>query len=95
MVDVVANVLIKHHPPAREPSPLVTPHTPTSPAHDPSTHQAYEEARDSATESTPVVEEAMFFWAASGDKARLITLLDRGTTVVNIFATDKVKLFIE
>ena len=70
--------------------------TPASPTHNLSTHppvrapihQAYEEARDSATESTPVVEEAMFFWAGSGDKDRLTTLLERGT--VNVLATDKV-----
>ena len=30
----------------------------------------------------------MFFWAGSGDRDRLTTLLERGT--VNVLATDKV-----
>ena len=42
----------------------------------------------SATESTPAVEEALRFYAESGDKARLTALLERG--VVNEMATDKV-----
>ena len=51
-------------------------------------HQAYEEACASATESTPAVEEALRFYASSGDEARLTALLERG--IVNVMAKDKV-----
>ena len=54
-------------------------------------HQAREKAHEevlSATESTPAVEEALRFYASSGDKARLTALLERG--IVNIMATDEV-----
>ena len=51
-------------------------------------HQAYEEACASATESTPAVEEALRFYAESGDEARLTALLERG--IVNVMATDEV-----
>ena len=62
-------------------------HTPTAPTHH-HLHQAHEEACASATESTPAVEEALRFYASSGDEARLTALLERG--IVNVMATDEV-----
>eukprot|EP00618_Florenciella_parvula_P012394 CAMPEP_0119483234 /NCGR_PEP_ID=MMETSP1344-20130328/10732_1 /TAXON_ID=236787 /ORGANISM="Florenciella parvula, Strain CCMP2471" /LENGTH=876 /DNA_ID=CAMNT_0007517711 /DNA_START=56 /DNA_END=2683 /DNA_ORIENTATION=+ len=49
--------------------------------------QAYEDACVSATESTPAVEDALRFYASSGDEARLTALLERG--IVNVMATDE------
>ena len=51
-------------------------------------NEAHKEACASATESTPAVEEALRFYASSGDEARLTALLERG--IVNVMATDEV-----
>ena len=48
-----------------------------------------EEVCASATQSTAAVEEALRFFATSGDKVRLMALLERG--IVNVEAQDEVK----
>ena len=50
-------------------------------------NKAREEACASATESTPAVEEALFFWTKTNDEARLTALLERG--IANIEARDR------
>ena len=51
--------------------------------------QACEEACANATESTPAVEEALRFYAETGDVAKLMVLLER--QIVNVMAKDVVR----
>ena len=65
----------------------ILPHPPTHHLHQ-AREKAHEEACASATESTPAVEEALRFYAARGDEARLTALLER--IMVNAEDKDKV-----
>ena len=86
MLSVLAN---QHHANTRS---TVTPLPPTNatantvPAALP---QMYEEACASATESTPEVEKALFWYAGAGDVARLMALLER--QIANLEAKGQVR----